>query len=309
MFFHGVEREILDPDLQDNHHALEDFRIIAAALNANFEVLPLGELSDALARPKRHRRTVFLMADDGYANNLHTASQVLQDLRLPWTLFVSTDHIDSGEPNPMFVANMFSRRAPDGAYDLPHVPEPVRLNGSRASAAVQMREWLRFLPAQRAKDAVRAMRGILEDGEELRSPNSERFLNWDEVRALAGRGVTIGAHAHWHWALHENEEGNFLRIQAELPKRRIETELAVACRYFAYPFGNVRDISRAAWQAVRDAGYEYGFTTLSGTLGGSTNSWLLPRYGLRRNDRNLPAVLPLLRVANARLAQWQKSLA
>jgi peptidoglycan/xylan/chitin deacetylase (PgdA/CDA1 family) len=307
VFFHGVEQEIFDPDLQDNHHRAEDFYEIASALKLHFDVAPLSELSDALARPKRHRRTVFLISDDGYANTLHIAAGVLEDLGLPWALFVSTCHIDSGEPNPMFVARLFVRHAPDGRYDLPHFREPVTLNGSRQAAAVQVREQFRFLPTGRAKETLHEMFAGLEAL--LERYSSERFLTWDGVRALKARGVTIGAHAHWHWALHVNEDESFLRKQVELPKQRIASELGVTCRHFAYPFGNMRDISRPAWQAVRDAGYDYGFTTLSGALTCSRNPWLLPRYGLARKEPNLPAVLPLLRVANGRLAKWQRALA
>src|SRR5689334_17801459 len=84
VFFHGVEHEIFDADLQQNHHALKDFRAIAACLKAHFDVAPLDELANALAHPERHRRTVFLMSDDGYANALHTAANVLQEFGLPW---------------------------------------------------------------------------------------------------------------------------------------------------------------------------------------------------------------------------------
>jgi peptidoglycan/xylan/chitin deacetylase (PgdA/CDA1 family) len=309
VFFHGVEREIFDPDLQDNQHRADDFYDIATSLKAHFEVAPLSELPDALARPERHRRAVFLMSDDGYANTLHTAAEVLHDLALPWTLFVSTDHIDSGERNPMFIARLFARHAPDGTYDLPHLPLPVRLNGSRHAVATRLRKQFRFLPAERAKEILQNMLAPLSQRDELLAAySSERFLSWDEVRVLASRGVTVGAHAHWHWALHENEAPNFLRVQVELPKQRIEAELGTTCRHFAYPFGNMRDISRAGWRAVRDAGYEYGFTTLSGTLAGSQNPWLLPRYGLAQKEPHLPAILPLLRMANRRLAQWQESL-
>ena len=307
-FFHGVERQFSDRDLQDNHHSAEGFYQIASALKANFDVAPLSELGTVLARPDRHRRTVFLISDDGYANTLEVAADVLRVLGLPWALFVSTHHIDSGEPNPMVVAHQFSRRAPDGTYCLPHIPEPVRLNGPRGAAMVRVRERVRFLPARQAKDTLRAMQDILHE-RGISLPQSERFLNWDGVRALHTRGVTIGAHAHWHWAMHRKEEPDFLRQQAQTPKQRIESELGVGCRHFAYPFGNARDVSREAWRAVRDAGYDYAFTTLAGTLAASKNPWLLPRYGLGRTERNLPALLPLLRLGNPRVARWQRGLA
>lgn len=311
VFFHGAERKIFDPVLQENHHAIADFYAIAAALKANFHVASLSELDDALAHPHRHRRTVFLMSDDGYANTLHTAADVLENLELPWTLFVSTRHIDTGERNPMFLARLFLQHAPDDVYHLPHIDHPVRLNDGRAAAASAFIKQFRALPAELAKQTTSAMTAAL--GREatddlLAAYRSDAFLNWDGVRALAHRGVTIGAHAHWHWALHDGEEAQTLRVQAEEPKRRIEAELGVSCRTFAYPFGNRNDVSAYAWKAVRDAGYAHAFTTLSGTLNASQNPWLLPRYGLAMRERNLPATLSLLRLGNRRLARWQESL-
>jgi peptidoglycan/xylan/chitin deacetylase (PgdA/CDA1 family) len=310
VFFHGVEREIFDPQLQENHHAIEDFHAIASAIKTNFDVAPLSELDDAIAHPERHRHTVFLMSDDGYANTLHTAADVLQDLCLPWSLFVSTEHIDTGEHNPMFLARAFLRHAPDGVYDLPHLESPLGLNSSRQSVATEVLRHFRILPAQHAREVIANMSATLEGlaPELLAKYASERFLDWDGVRALARRNVTIGAHAHWHWALHENEGSDVLRFQAEEPRRRIEAELGMACRYFAYPFGNRNDVSGVAWRAVRNAGYSHAFTTMSGTLKAAQNPWLLPRYGLALRERNLPAMFPLLRLANRRLSRWQRSL-
>lgn len=311
VFFHGAERKIFDPVLQENHHALPNLHGIATALKGNFDVAPLSELDEALAHPHRHRRTVFLMSDDGYANTLHSAADVLENLDLPWTLFVSTQHIDTGERNPMFLARLFLQHAPDDVYHLPHIHPPLRLNGGRAGTASAFIRQFRALPAESAKQTISAMTAALGRravDDLLMAYRSEAFLNWDGVRALARRGVTIGAHAHWHWALHDGEEAETLRTQAEEPKRRIEAELGVSCRTFAYPFGNRNDISAKAWKAVRDAGYAYAFTTMSGTLNGSRNRWLLPRYGLAMRENNLPATLSLLRLGNRRLARWQNGL-
>ena len=75
------------------------------------------------------------------------------------------------------------------------------------------------------------------------------------------------------------------------------------------PFGNIGDISGDAWRAVRDAGFEAAFSTLSGSLDASANRWLLPRYGLAPHDPNLGSLLPLLRAGNSRLLRWQRNLA
>lgn len=311
LFFHGVEPQITDPDAQNNHHALEDFAGIAMALKRHFKVAPLSELPHALRYPQRHRRTVFLSSDDGYANTLSVAAPVLKALELPWTLFVSTRHIDTGAYNPMTIARTFLRSAPDGIYNLPGLDQPILLNGNRRGIETSFLSRLRQMPAKSASPAIQGMQAVLT-GSSGGSPDlfhpSERFLNWEQVRTLASSGVTIGAHADWHWAMHAAEHPDTLREQAERPRQRIEAEVG-PCHHLAYPFGNTSDVGPSAWKAVRDAGYEYGFTTLSGTLNASQNPYLLPRYGLHRQEHRLPSLIPLLRTGNPRVRSWQRSLA
>jgi len=313
LFFHGVESRIVDSRVQTNHHDVNAFIEIARILKSNFDVLPLNALDDALKRPERGRRIVFLMCDDGYANNLAHAADILGDFALPWTLFVSTHHIDTAKLNPIFLARLFFLFAPPGAYDIPHLASRIDLGSpeERESDAHHWLDRLKSLGAVKAGEAVAAMEAAFDLSDLsalLERFRSDRFLNWDEVRVLKQRGVEIGAHAHLHWPMHGAQTRDYLIEQARLPRERIEAEIG-RCRYFAYPFGNTPDICREAWQAVRDAGYEHAFTTLSGSLDASTNRWLMPRYGLQMREPRLASVIPFLRAGNARLTAWQRQTA
>ena len=73
--------------------------------------------------------------------------------------------------------------------------------------------------------------------------------------------------------------------------------------------GNTRDIGPLAWRAVRDAGFTHAFTTISGSLTGAPNPWLLPRYGIGPADTRLASLVPLLFAGNRRLRQFQARLA
>jgi peptidoglycan/xylan/chitin deacetylase (PgdA/CDA1 family) len=308
LFFHGVEHRIDDSRVQSNHHDFVAFSEIVEFLKDNFDVLPLTMLGDVLRAPKRHRRSVFLMSDDGYANNLSVAHGVLRELNLPWTLFVSTRHIDTAERNPAFLARLFFLFAPSGKYDIANLNAHLVLSGSqdRAKAADLWVGVLKTLDAERAQAAIDSMQGQFEALTELQHRySSDAFLTWPEIVALKAEGVEIGAHAHLHWPMHAAQSHAYLREQAVLSRARIEAEVG-ACRYFAYPFGNTEDVSREAWHAVRDAGYEYAFTTLSGSLDASTNRWLMPRYGLGPRETRLPSLVPFLRAGNARLTAWQR---
>jgi peptidoglycan/xylan/chitin deacetylase (PgdA/CDA1 family) len=97
-------------------------------------------------------------------------------------------------------------------------------------------------------------------------------------------------------------------LQATLPRQAIAARIG-RCKYFSYPFGNDGDVSASARRAVRDAGYSHSFTTLSGTLRAGSDPWLLPRYALRAEEPNLAALIPLLRLGDARVAEISRKLA
>jgi peptidoglycan/xylan/chitin deacetylase (PgdA/CDA1 family) len=307
LFFHGVEQRIDDPRVQSNHHEVAAFREIAKFLGVNFDVLPFDRIADVLRRPHANRRAVFLMCDDGYANNLQ-AADILGSLNLPWTLFVSTRHIDTAERSPIFIARLFVLFAPEGRYVIPHLG-PIRLGSTdREATADRLALQLKSLDAARANEAVAEMQGALADLPTLLERfRSDAFLTWEQIRDLKKRGVEIGAHAHRHWAMHGAQTRDYLREQAATSKARVEAEVG-RCRAFAYPFGNTADVCREAWQAVRDAGYEYAFTTLSGTLDASINPFLMPRYGLAARETRLGSVIPALRLGNGRLNSLQRQM-
>ena len=310
VFFHGVERLTLDPRVQQNHHELDAFAEIAETLKANFEVLPLAAIGKVLKDPDRHKRAVFLMSDDGYANSHDIAADILGALGLPWTLFISTHHVDTGERSPIFLALLFIFYAADGTYKIPHFAAPIVLGTGRERLAPTVVWQLRDLDMVRAQEAVEAMMATFDCGvlaSLLEKFSSEAFVSWEQVRALAGRGVEIGAHAHRHWPMHEYQSLAMLREQAERPRALIAREVG-PCRYFSYPFGNKGDVSREAWRAVRDAGYDYAFSTLAGCLGSEQNRFLLPRLEIGSRERHLASLIPVLRAGNPRLKSWQREL-
>jgi len=312
VFFHGVELPSSAPGLENIHHRADIFFEIAQSLKRHFDVLPLSAMAEARKNPSRHRHALFITFDDGYANNLHVAADILGGLALPWTLFVSTHHIESGERNPAFLARLFFRYAPDGDYTIPHFGRIIL--GTREQRELQVDtslNALKFFNAARAKQSLDAMLESFspERLEQLLEQfPSEKFLTWAELASLARRGVEIGAHAHSHWPMHAGQPREYLTEQARLPRQLIESHVG-PCRFFAYPFGNQADVSSEAWRAVRDAGYDFAFTTVSGTLTASANPWLMPRYGVGMEETKLASMIGLLRANNARLISWQRGLA
>jgi peptidoglycan/xylan/chitin deacetylase (PgdA/CDA1 family) len=91
---------------------------------------------------------------------------------------------------------------------------------------------------------------------ELRArPDELRTLTWDELRALAGRGVEVSSHTVSHPHLPTLSDAE-LEDELRSSRQRLEDELGRPCRVLAYPYGECDERVRAA---ARTAGYEAAF--------------------------------------------------
>ena len=116
-------------------------------------------------------------------------------------------------------------------------------------------------------------------------PEHLATMTWDELRALAERGVEIGSHTITHPHLPDLTDGELERELAE-SRELIEAELDRPCRYIAYPYGEHDPRVRTA---VSAAGYEAAFALGDGAQLG--DRFALPRIDLYRNDHLLRATL------------------
>ena len=116
-------------------------------------------------------------------------------------------------------------------------------------------------------------------------PEELATMDWEELRALAERGVEIGSHTLTHPHLPSLSDGELLRELRE-SRELIEAELNRPCRYLAYPYGEHDERVRAA---TRAAGYEAAFALRSGA--DTRDLYALPRVDIYRKDRLVRAML------------------
>jgi peptidoglycan/xylan/chitin deacetylase (PgdA/CDA1 family) len=110
-------------------------------------------------------------------------------------------------------------------------------------------------------------------------------MTWDELRAHADRGVSIGSHgvSHAHLTRLSDDE---VRRELMDSKEQIEDELARPCPEFAYPYGEHDERVR---NAARAAGYERAY----GLRGPDEDPYALPRLDLYSRHSPVRALLRL----------------
>ena len=106
-----------------------------------------------------------------------------------------------------------------------------------------------------------------------------RWMSWEDVRGLASLGFEIGNHSDTHLNLAASSAEDILR-DLSAAREKLEREVGVAARLFAYPFGGREDISDEARAIVRDLGFECCASCHGGVNSVSADPYRLNRIGI-----------------------------
>jgi peptidoglycan/xylan/chitin deacetylase (PgdA/CDA1 family) len=235
------------------HMARSRFRDQMRWLAANYTVIPMRELLARMRTGRSLRRTAAVSFDDAYRGVFDHACPVLEEFRLPATVFVVTDAAAAGEP-----------------FWWDH-PEAARDTGGLRSG-----RWLRDLCGD--GPAILRDLGVTTPPS---MPRATRPADWDVIRAAARAGLDLGVHSATHRALPRLSDAE-LRAELVASRETLARHSGVTADLFAYPYGlwdqRVRNAARAA-------GYAMAVTLNPRLVAPSADPWALPRV-------NIPARIP-----------------
>ncbi len=106
-----------------------------------------------------------------------------------------------------------------------------------------------------------------------------RLLAWEDLPELEASGIRVESHGIGHRPLAELDRAAAEREVAD-SKRRLEERLGRPVRAFAFVKGSRAHYSREHVDLLRRAGYELGFTTVTGANGRSADPFQLRRYNV-----------------------------
>jgi peptidoglycan/xylan/chitin deacetylase (PgdA/CDA1 family) len=242
-------------------------------LKARRELVPLAEIVSGGPSP----RAAAVTFDDGYRDNLEHAAPALAAARVPATLFVTTGPVAEGQGFWWDELERLLRMAPEGV-------EPsltLELAGQRRKFRVgteherwitrrHLHAWLQPLPPEEIGAAVSALRGWAGVSEEDGTPELDRAMTPEELRAFAGiSGLAVGAHTRSHRSLRHADPG---AQDAEIAGSRGDVAgwLGPEPTCFSYPFGVPgADFDDGVVARVRAAGFTLGVTTRPGAVQGA----------------------------------------
>lgn len=271
--YHRVLRE---PD--SFHPDYPTQREFGSQLNSAAKVLrfmPLREAVDLVLSGRARGHLGAVTFDDGYRDNLDQALPVLQSLRIPATLFVSSAYLE-GDTFFADGINEAIRGAKVASLDASSLGLPyLDLGGlqARINAAMVIQQLLKYRkPSER--DAVTAqLVTMLAD-----RPLPRLMMTPDQLRTMQKAGVSIAAHGHRHPMLSMLTDAE---IEADLSEnmRILHDITGVRPTEFAYPNGRCgSDFSGRHADLLRRLGLEVAVTTCGGIVRQGDDPLLLPRF-------------------------------
>ena len=261
-----------------------------------YDLVSLDEAVARLSAPRKGRFFVALTFDDGYRDNVEQAWPVLAKHGAPWTLFVTTGFADRTARLWWLELEEAIRALPQVNVTLPDGPFTARTDSDREKQrAFDGLYWrLRKQPETILLSVISDL--AAQAGIDPVALVERECLPWDTLRALAGApGVTIGAHTLSHPMLAKHDE-TFARTEIVAGKARLEAELNVPIRHFAYPVGDPTSAGPRDFALAKAAGFTSAVTTRPGHLFAKHSAHLhaLPRVSLNGLHQSEAAVRALL---------------
>jgi peptidoglycan/xylan/chitin deacetylase (PgdA/CDA1 family) len=246
-------------------------------LACNFEVMHLEE-----ALTRGHHRAARPLAcvtfDDGFSSVHNLAFPILKRFRIPATVYLVTDLIDSGQT--VWFARLHQAICETSAAEIRLGGLHFSLSGQaeRVVASAGLQRALKLLDKAEFSPALNDLLvqlGVREaDGTVPWEPF--RILNSDQIRSMSRDGlVRFGAHTATHQILTRTTPDDVQR-EIERSVAAVASLVDLPSRSFAYPNGGPGDFNTAVIEVVRRAGIEYALSTIPGPVGSNADFYAIP---------------------------------
>jgi peptidoglycan/xylan/chitin deacetylase (PgdA/CDA1 family) len=232
-------------------------------LSGNYRVVSLDQACLELSSGANSGPGVVITFDDGYRSAYTVAFPILQKYRLPATVYLTLDSVETGQVawyDRVFLAMAV---APSGELHLDDQGSwQFQLNSpeDRLRAALQIVAHLRTLPnSQRCACCAKLENRIGLPQNAL----SSRVLTWEEIHIMHQAGISFGSHTLTHPVVSQLSPQE---LQQELGASKciLEKKLGTPVLDFAFPFGKASDCSSAALEVLSRSGYRSAVTTVPG---------------------------------------------
>lgn len=279
--YHGVEKRIKNRKIQKLQMPLKLFEKQINYLKKEFQIISIDYLYECLKNNyKLNPKDVVITFDDGYKNNNSIVLPMLSTMDVPFSVFISTNHIGNNFIFPTTIIRMILFGTNIREIDLPSQNKKYKIGDFYDKDALHkiIINCIKNSNHEKSNQLINDFRNLVSNDhwqELIHCYASELPMNWEEIYNLNNHGVAIGAHSHDHVLLNDYQSELYVMEQVKKSLEIITTKIG-KCEYMCYPNGGFKDISKAAYSMVRKL-FQLGFTLEHGEVTNKLNKHLLPR--------------------------------
>lgn len=224
--------------------------------------------------------------DDGWVDNHDYALPILQERGIPAVIFVATDYIDSDRPFwQEYLGHLLYQASAHGLGESLLRSHDIRLPGPEDDASLRQAV-ANTIDRFRSKsyESIDDLMDELANALSSAAPDHEasppdKFMTWQQVRALSDRGLAVASHSCSHRLLARLDQATVM-TEFERSRQVLQFRLGLDTCTLAYPGGSYDARVR---QSAIDAGFRLGFTTNLGTTRVPGDPMLIPRINIHES--------------------------
>jgi hypothetical protein len=231
---------------------------------------------------------VVITLDDGYLDNRTHALPILERHKVPATIFLEAGALDrrglswihkyffvDRQKGSGYFAAEYARRTEDAGLAR-RITQAASIAGNVEYAVKKV---LKYEADRVERDRISHELFESLGGDEARVLD-EAYLSWEDVKAMAERGVSFGCHTVSHPILSSltKEEA---RLEIREAGKLIESACGIVVDTFAYPWGRGWDFNEETVEVLKEEGYICGLAMDErSAVPGRADLYRLSRYPL-----------------------------
>ena len=266
------------------HLNINKFRSQLGYLKKFYNIIPLDKLIQHYINDTEiPLNSLVITIDDGYKSIYTHAYPILKQLKVPATIFLTTDFLDKKKalwPDRIeYALNMAELNSFQLKIDSDISFFDLSDRQAKKACYEKICYKLKLLPQQLRDPIIENLERSLKQKLCINCSVPEIYspLEWPEVLEMTKSGlISIGSHGCSHIILTRCNPEN-LRKELALSKELIEKKMTMSCRFFSYPSGSHGDFDSNTEKALKKTGYSCGLTTIQKINATSPNVFELKR--------------------------------
>jgi peptidoglycan/xylan/chitin deacetylase (PgdA/CDA1 family) len=242
----------------------------------HFQIIDLNELKRFTTKGMCKKDLVVLTFDDGYRDNFLYAYPILKKYKIPATIFLATDYINTNKllwydklawifyKAASFLEN--NSMIQYGISETIFQKLKLFLSSNLFEKERILKSVASILKNYSDQDQKETINGLIEICNIGKWPDEKKrpMLSWKEVISMSKQNISFGSHTKSHPVL-SRLSSDEARQEIIESKNTIEEKIQKPVTLFSYPYGKSNDYSENVVNILREEGFEFACTAERGS--------------------------------------------